>query len=184
MEKVFEDELRTIKTDNVREFCECMLEAAPEYFYTVPASATGKYHPKFALGNGGLVRHTKAVVRILNDILELEMYRSVFSEREMDLLRVAAILHDSKKYGDKGSKYPVFDHPLIASEWVLDAEVDADISRDDRKFIADAIASHMGQFNTSKFCPGVILPKPVTEAEKIVHLCDYIASRRDIFDAE
>lgn len=34
----------------------------PMDFFTQPASSSGKYHPSYALGVGGLVRHTKAAM--------------------------------------------------------------------------------------------------------------------------
>ena len=37
----------------------------------------------------------------------------------------------------------------------------------------------MGQWNTDKR-ENIILPKPKSEVEKIVHLADYLASRKDI----
>ena len=59
---LFERELSYIKDENIKEFAKRIIEDADEYFFTVPASSSGKYHPDFARGEGGLVRHTKAVV--------------------------------------------------------------------------------------------------------------------------
>ena len=39
----------------------------------------------------------------------------------------------------------------------------------------------MGKWNTDyKDKTKEVLPKPVTESEKFVHLCDYLASRKNI----
>ena len=46
-----------------------LIELLPNYFFEVPASSTGKYHPEFALGDGGLIRHTKVAVRIAYELL-------------------------------------------------------------------------------------------------------------------
>lgn len=43
--------------------------------------------------------------------------------------------------------------------------------------IYDLIASHMGQWNTNDYV-NIVLPKPKTQLEKFVHLCDYLASRK------
>ena len=64
MREVFEQELKYLKTDKVRKACEVMIEKLPDYFFEIPASSTGKYHPEYATGKGGLLRHTKAAVRI------------------------------------------------------------------------------------------------------------------------
>ena len=48
--------------------------------------------------------------------------------------------------------------------------------------IARAVASHMGKWTTSKYSD-VVLPRPKTDIQKCVHLCDYLASRKHlIFD--
>ena len=50
---------------------------------------------------------------------------------------------------------------------------------DDAQFIASAVISHMGQWNTSWKMSGM-LPLPETPAQKVLHLTDYLASRKDI----
>ena len=61
---MFTEELNYINDMRIREGAKILLDGLPEYFYTIPASSTGKYHPDFASGEGGLVRHTKVAVRI------------------------------------------------------------------------------------------------------------------------
>ena len=51
---MFEKELELICSDEIRKMVELTLEKVPEYFYTIPASTTGKYHPAYSLGVGGL----------------------------------------------------------------------------------------------------------------------------------
>lgn len=174
--ETFRTELDTITNSNIRQFCIDMLEDAPDYFFTVPASSTGKYHPKFAQGEQGLIRHTKALVGIANDLLALEQFD--FDNDTKDMIRVAGILHDAKKHGDNGSTYTVFDHPVIAAEWVRNSRSEA-ISQADKNKIASMIASHMGSWNTDKRS-NIVLPKPVTAAQQFVHMCDYLASRKHL----
>jgi hypothetical protein len=50
---------------------------------------------------------------------------------------------------------------------------------EDALFMANAIISHMGQWNTSWREYGV-LPLPNTPEQKVLHLADYLASRKDI----
>ena len=59
-----------------------MIKTIPEYWYHVGASSTGKYHPEYSLGEGGLMRHTVALVRILNYMLEARIFYSLFSTHE------------------------------------------------------------------------------------------------------
>ena len=54
----------------------------PDYFFSVSASSTGKYHPSFSLGNGGLLRHTKVVVKIAYELLAID---DRFTDNDKDL---------------------------------------------------------------------------------------------------
>ena len=62
----FLKEIPLIQTDNIRQFLEYCIANLPDYFFHVAASSSGKYHPEYALGDGGLLRHTKAAVWIAN----------------------------------------------------------------------------------------------------------------------
>lgn len=177
--KVFERELRFIKDCKIADFVLQCLNDAPEYFFEIPASSTGKYHPQYALGPGGLIRHTKAAVIISQDLLRLDMFASL---RIMnDEIVAALILHDCCKNGRSGGVYTTTDHPLQASKFLQETADKMCIS--DFPFvktIRDLIETHMGQW-TSDFKTGVeVLQKPSTHAQKFVHICDYLASRKTL----
>lgn len=176
---VFQTELEWIQNKQIREFAAKSIVMLPDYFFRVAASSTGKYHPSYALGDGGLVRHTKAAVSIAHDLLQLEMYSAVFEPKEKDIILAALILHDGKKHGDNGSQYTVADHPTVVANWLKTTEeLHTMLSQDEMQILYDAIASHMGQWNTDYRTKKEILPKPQTEIQKFVHLCDYLASRK------
>ena len=170
---MFKREIGWITDDGVRDVAEGVVEKIPEYFYELAASSTGKYHPDYAQGNGGLLRHTKAAVRIAKDIMDLEMYH--FTEFEKSCAILALILHDSCKYGLPGenrSLYTKFEHPVLASQFAKE-ELPQYIS----DVVCPLIESHMGQWNTSNRS-SYVLAKPVTTLEQVVHLADYLASRK------
>ena len=77
--------LRTIENDDLRILAGEMIKTIPEYWYHVGASSTGKYHPEYSLGEGGLMRHTVALVRILNYMLEARIFYSLFSTHEFPM---------------------------------------------------------------------------------------------------
>lgn len=173
----FEKEVALIKNEKIRETMNKILCRMPKWFMKEGASSTGKYHPDYAQGEGGLYRHTCAAVKIADELLKLNMY-DYFTLAQKDYIICALILHDMCKYGkeDTKTKFTRFDHPLLVEEW-LD-ELGEDIAP--REFIDNVcllIQSHMGQWNTSKYQPHIVLPVPTTDAEKFVHLCDYLASR-------
>ena len=60
----FEEELQLIKDDGIRDLVVEVLKTVKDDFFHAPASSTGKYHPDYALGDGGLYRHTRAAVKI------------------------------------------------------------------------------------------------------------------------
>lgn len=172
----------SITSDDIRGFALSLLNKVPEYFFTVPASSSGKYHPKNDLGEGGLVRHSISVERMLKHLLEPDEYFD-FTPRQVDLLIVAALFHDCLKSGTQEEyeqgKYTKFLHPLYASNFIMTQSVLMGFDYNDALFISSAVISHMGQWNTSKNGPGK-LPTPETPAQKALHLADYLASRKDI----
>jgi len=183
----FITELNYIHNEEIRYFTKLALDNLPDYFFEVSASSTNKYHPSYALGEGGLVRHTKAATRFANHLLQLEQNQNLFTERERDLIIASIILHDGWKHGNTGSTFTTHEHPQVCADWVKNNEIfNGVLSMEDRQLIASAISSHMGQWNENKRSK-IILNKPETEIQKFVHMCDYLASRKDIevlFDKE
>lgn len=174
----------SIQDENVKKFMEQCIETIPEYWYTVPASSTGKYHPNYALGNGGLMRHTIALLRFFDRLVRNTMYGSPFTNREMDLLRVACLMHDSRKSGSDEdfaiSKYTKFDHPILAANVVRSIETEY-ITDEEKEMVANAIESHMGQWNVDTYGKSKVeLPLPTNKYQKIVHLVDYLAAQKGI----
>lgn len=152
------------------------VDVVPKYFWHVQASSTGKYHPDYALGEEGLLRHTCAAVRIAESIINLDQYSGIFDSIDKDNIIVALMLHDTFKHGEekngKYNPYSIHEHPLLAAEKVRE------YLEDEHKFaIANCIASHMGEWTESNRS-SYVLPKPKTLEEQMVHLCDYLASRK------
>ena len=174
--------LATIVNEDIREFAKVLVEGLPDYIWEVGASSTGKYHPAYSLGVGGLMRHQIAVMRFLNYFFELEQYNTKFTSREMDLMRVAGLVHDGRKSGEQTdyerSKFTKFDHPLQMAN-VIRSYDDQYLNHDELEFIAHCIESHMGQWNTDRKS-SVVLQKPMDEYQQFVHLADYLASRKDL----
>ena len=79
--KCFEDEIKLLKIKKVRDACTTMIELLPDYFFEVPASSTGKYHPDYALGEGGLLRHSKAAARIGYELLQNPIIGGKYTEK-------------------------------------------------------------------------------------------------------
>lgn len=166
-----------IKNEHLRNaVLKYFVNIVPKYFWHVQASSTGKYHPDYALGEEGLLRHTCAAVRIAEPIINLDQYSGIFDSIDKDNIIVALMLHDTFKHGEekngKYNPYSIHEHPLLAAEKVRE------YLEDEHKFaIANCIASHMGEWTESNRS-SYVLPKPKTLEEQMVHLCDYLASRK------
>lgn len=179
--KIFNSLLETFENEDIKNFAVECIGTIPDYFWDVGASSTGKHHPQYALGELGLARHTCALVRILNHILNVKCFGERFSSRERDLMRIAGIMHDTRKSGDDSdytkSKYTKFNHPILAANEVR--SLIGFISEEEMELIATTIESHMGEWNTDRKS-SVVLPLPANKYQKILHLADYLASRKDI----
>lgn len=174
--------LNTFENDDIKDFAIVLLDNLPEYIWHVGASSTGKYHPAYSLGEGGLMRHQIAVVRFLNFFFELEQYGDRMTSRERDLMRTAALIHDGRKSGSQSdyerSKYTKFDHPLQMAA-VIRSYDGKYLNHNEIELIAHCIESHMGQWNVDRKT-GECLPKPEDTYQELVHLADYLASRKTI----
>ena len=175
--EIFYDEINYIKDESLRKSLGELIELLPDYFFKEPAASTGKYHPSYAQGEGGLLRHTNAAVRIGYELLQDLSIGKKYTSHEKDLMLMALLLHDGFKKGLIEERYTRFDHPLIASKVILDNASKVGLSSEDAKFISDAIKTHMGDY-TVDYNGNEVLEKPHTKYQNFVHMCDYLASRK------
>jgi hypothetical protein len=166
---VFGEELAHISSQPLREFVVSCLYTAPAYFWRAPASSSGKHHPRWANGAGGLVRHTKAAVWVALELLEA--YPELQPER--NYIVAALLLHDTVKFGFNGQA-TVKEHPLLPREYY--AEHKEILGDEEYEKVMGLIETHMGVWGPD----GVDLsPSPGRlSAAELVHLADYIASRQ------
>jgi len=175
----FANELANITDKNLKEFVSIILTGTDDWFYHDAASTSGKYHPKFALGDGGLARHTRAVVYWVKEIARSEMFN--VDARQTELLIAAAIIHDIRKHTATGGY--IAKHARAAHDLVIETQAQNSglLSADDAKYIADAVSTHMGIWGVRDG-----ERKPTSDSEKLLHLADLMASRKeislDIFD--
>ncbi len=175
--EIFYDEINYIKDGSLRKSLGELIELLPDYFFKEPAASTGKYHPKYAQGEGGLLRHTKAAVRIGYELLQDLSIGKKYTSHEKDLMLMALLLHDGFKKGIKEERYTRFDHPLISAQVVMDNHEKVGLSLEDATFISDAIKTHMGDY-TVDYSGNEVLEKPHTKYQNFVHMCDFLASRK------
>lgn len=178
-EKLIECELGYLKIAKVKNACLEVIKLLPDYFFVVPASSTGKYHPDYALGDGGLLRHSKAAIRIGYELLSDPAIGDKYTELEKDLMLMALLIHDGLKSGLEKEKYTRFDHPLLMADFLMDNEEVLGLEVEEIEFLGDVIKTHMGPW-TKDYSGNDVLDKPKTKYQNFVHMCDFLASRKCI----
>ena len=175
--EVFTKEISYIKSDIYKKCASEIVDLLPSYFFKVAASSTGKYHPSFSLGDGGLVRHTKAAVRIAKELLDNNSIGHKFTDDEKDLLLISILVHDGLKHGETEEKYTRFDHPILVGKMLKENKDKLSLTEDEINFLDKCISSHMGEWNTNPYSD-VVLPLPKDKYQRFVHMCDFLSSRK------
>ena len=189
MRTPFYSTINTIKEEDLRDIVKQFFdEKVPEYFWIVSASSTGKYHPDFSNGEGGLARHTIAALEIAEDRMKGMRYNRLPNELR-DNVRAAIILHDAFKYGsqerydtqkaEKGKSYTTSNHGIEAASEFFDFAKDKDIDFKRLKNICTGIETHMG---VGEDLEGKRFPIIGQDDEDVVYLtqsADYLVSRKE-----
>lgn len=176
--EILKTEINYVKDTERRKDLKTLIGLLPDYFFEIPASSTGKYHPSFSLGEKGLVRHTKAAVRIAYELLNNNTVGAKFDAKDKDLIIIALTLHDGIKSGMEHSQYTKFDHPLLASKFIMENKDKLSMDIDDIRKVCSMIESHMGEWTYDNYQKKEVLPKPRTAEQRFVHMCDFLASRK------
>ena len=185
-EELFLDELSYIKNDDYADALLNIINMLPEYWLHEAASSTGKYHPEYALNEAGLLRHSKAAMRIGFELLLDPAIGNKYTDREKDLMLMSLLVHDGLKLGLPQEKYTRFDHPILMGNFIIDNRDEIGLNEEDAIFMNDVIKTHMGPW-TKDYQGNEVLESPKTKYQNFVHMCDYLASCKCIivpFDEE
>ena len=170
----FEREIANIESVDLQDFVRLFFDTrVGAWFWKSGASASGKFHPQFTKGEGGLVKHTRAVAWVCEELLKMSSYAYMRPEYK-DYARVACLLHDTCKYGcgDEEDKTYYKEHGAVAAALVEQAwEEFFEFDNRCPELLTMAIRSHMGQWVEDRN------DRPFTNIDRLVHMADYIASR-------
>jgi len=162
-------EIRKIEDEKLREkTIDVFLNHCPSYFWTVPASSSGKYHPQDTTGRHGLWLHSVRAFHAFQDLSRTEEEMGLIDEDELDYGRAAILLHDIFKQGlpPRDEHHTQKDHDRTASEY-LGRKTDLPDE------VLGLVDSHNGAWNEGK--------EPETELELLHHRADYIVSRKKCY---
>ena len=186
VDKVFEKELASIKSKEIKQFVINVFDKlCPDYFWTCPCSTTGKYHPQVSLGVGGLVRHTKLAVwwgiELLRALDTSPGLKDISVTQLHDEVTATLLLHDMIKNG-KGlnTQGRPLEKGVTGTHGVtLAFKIDEILNRgwtNSYIRILAGIALHMGIWTTKVYntieCTGL------ESFVDLIHLADYCASRK------
>lgn len=172
----FKIEISYIKNGRIKASAGTLVQLIPDYFFHEAASSTGKYHPKFSQGEGGLLRHTKAAVRIAKELLSTKTIGDFYTSDEKDLIILSLIMHDTVKRGD-GTHMYVYDHPLLASKFIRDTKEKLQLIDDEVDLLCSMIETHMGEW-VNDYDGNKVLEEPKTKYQRFVHMCDFLSAKK------
>lgn len=177
--EIFKTELNYIKDERIKKSCEIILDLLPDYFYEIPASSTGKYHPSFSLGDGGLVRHVKVAVRIGKELLDNPSFKNNYKDWEKDIMLMTLILHDGLKSGLNHDRYTAFNHPILIRDFVNNHKDEIVLKKEELELFSSCVESHMGgvPWNKNSYT-NEELPIPKSKYQVFVHMCDFLSSKK------
>ena len=171
----FGAEIALLADTRKQEFVRWFFEAkCPKWFFESAASSSGKYHPDFVQGFGGLVRHCKAVAQMAAELCRNPIFgNDPKDEVFQDLVIIAAMTHDCAKFGmtDVYEPWAYKHHEVHGAELVAMAWEEF-FSEDCPEILYDSIYTHMGTWTSSAD------REPSAPHEKIVALADYVTSRK------
>lgn len=180
--------LALIKDEKIRNFAERMWIKAPAYFFVIPASSTGKYHAAWATELGGLFLHVCMGMYVASELAgTFEL-----SDLERDCAIAAMAGHDCLKYGANYDRTLLDVHPFLPRSYYGTPKAETFIRNwvepHAWTIIMDAIETHMGNMYSGEWLmkatqgASYATPQhaPKSDVQKVVHLADYIASRKEL----
>lgn len=173
----FQEELREIKNETIKQLAIETLKDAPPYFSEVASSSTGKYHPSQSLGKSGLLRHCRSAFYFANKLTDVFCLEPI----ERDAALCAILLHDICKYGFPGGKHTVSDHDRIGAMFVKNVADRKEIKPPLFNEIILSIAYHYGRW-TKRDDPSMIkkFPEDYTKIMQVVHIADVISAQKEV----
>ena len=184
-----------IENDDLRAFTYFIFSQSHPSMWEIPSSSSGKYHPEWENGEGGLIRHIKAVFALCMTALRRYGYShespgdANINAEMRDILAFSALLHDWGKNGDPNTnwgKHTTKTHgedtaKLIKEELLpkfikLFPEIN---NKEELENLVDkscfAIQHHYGVWSKEKIKPD---DEKLTNAARILQESDYYSSRK------
>jgi hypothetical protein len=194
--EVIDDLISLIEDDDLRGFTYFLLSQAHPDFWIIPSSSSGKYHPAWENGKGGLIRHIKGVGAFALSSMRRYGYgcdvpgmdpNNIAGMR--DMLIFSVLLHDWGKnghpktgWGKHTTKTHGEDTAKIIEEEMLPKFLKIFPEIKNQEYLTEmvkqatvAISEHYALWSTKKIRP---TDPTISDLSKILAEGDYMASRK------
>ncbi len=166
--KLLYSRLNEINDLEIRGFVKEALDNAPEGFWIIACSGTGKYHPPEDQGDQGLIRHLIKCIELSKDLC---IYFNL-SQGDRDIVLAGIFLHDIQKFGDPWGESSDPEHARIGAEFLEKFS----LKEPEKTEIMNCVRYHFGRFtNTKEDFERACNPN---KKELIVQLSDLFCSRK------
>jgi len=194
--EVFKSELDLIKDKEFKHHVINIIEGLPDYILEIPSSSTGKYHPSDEINKDGMQRHAKRCALLSKDMVLIDNFYSPY----LDILIAGSIVHDMLKNGYLKSdssyeKYTQDNHPIFIFDYIMkyltESNTNFESASTETSLILLSVIClfHMGQWTPKeakerfKQCFNRnCLTYEEGKLSEMMHLIDYVVSRRNLFD--
>jgi hypothetical protein len=168
MKEALYSQLNEIQDSEIRNFVKEALDNAPEGFWHIACSGTGKYHPPENQGDAGLIRHLCKCIITAKDLCR---YFGLTQE-ETDIVLAGTILHDIKKNGDIWGVSTHPEHGIMGSRFLEQFKLKEPVKTE----IKSLVRYHMGRFTGTK--EDIERCSNPNKKELIVQMTDMFCSRK------
>lgn len=168
LRKMLYSRISEINELEIRRFVKEVLDNAPNGFWTIPCSGTGRYHPPENQGNGGLIRH---LIKCIETAKDLCRYFGVTQEKK-DIILAAVFLHDIKKNGEPWGESTDMRHGKIGAEFLDKFK----LKESHKTKIKNCMRYHLYRFTGT--IEDIKRASNPTEEEKILQLTDLFCARK------
>lgn len=161
-------QLNEIKDLEIKNFVKTALDNAPEEFWHIACSGTGKFHPPENQGDAGLIRHLIKCVITAKDLCS---YFNL-NEKDADIVLASVILHDIQKNGNPYGSSTHPEHGKIGADFLDKFQ----LKEPEKTEIKNAVRYHMNRFTGTK--EDIERANNPTKKELIVQMTDMFCSRK------
>lgn len=174
--RAFKDEINSISNDDFKTDLFEFLDICPDYLVHISASSSKKYHQGDTHYWNGMIIHVRRCIAFIEAFVSMLN----IDDDDRNILVAAAICHDIYKRGIIESEHTDCNHPVYIYSKIIKEHYylrKKQIWLD----LACICLLHMGRW-TPENIPKIRMSRRIKKLSKIMHMADYLASRKEIYE--